>query len=356
VGFAHDYLLVLRGAERTFDAIAELAPQAPIYTLLYDAECTENRFSSHPVITSPLQRLPLRQHGFRALLPLYPAAAARLPADRHEVVVSSSSAFAHGLRTAEDAVHICYCHTPFRYAWFERERALGEVPRIGRPLLRRTLDRVRDRDVEIAQSVTRYVANSKLCQERIAQFWGREAHIVHPPVDVDRFTPGEPEDFFLMVGELVCHKRHDLALEAAKRAGRRVVVVGEGPELARLRALYEGVHEFCGRVSDETLVRLYPRALATIVPNVEEFGIVAVEAQAAGRPVLAVDSGGSRETVVAGETGVFVPEEDVDAMAQALRDTDFTRFDSAAARANAERFSRATFQQRLAAEIRIATG
>jgi glycosyltransferase involved in cell wall biosynthesis len=355
VGLAHDYLLVMRGAERTFAAIAELAPSAPIYTLLYDEAGTERRFAGHPVKTSALQRLPLRQKGFRALLPLFPGAASRLPVDGHRLVVSSSSAFAHGVRTADDTVHLCYCHSPFRYAWFERERALGEVPRVARPVLGRTLDRVQERDREIARHVTRYVANSKLCQERIARFWERDAAIVHPPVDIERFAPGEPEDFFLIVGEVVRHKCHDLALEAAKRAGRKVVVVGDGPELPRLRTEFEGIHDFPGRVSDESLQDLYSRALALIVPNVEEFGIVAVEAQAAGRPVLAVDGGGSLETVVEGETGVFVPQDDVDAMAEALRDTDFTRFDSATVRANAERFSRARFQDHLVAEVRKAT-
>ena len=354
VGLAHDYLLVMRGAERAFAAIAELAPGAPIYTLLYDRDGTEGRFSSHPVITSRLQRLPFRQKGFRALLPLFPREAARLRADRHQVVISSSSAFAHGVRTAEHAVHVCYCYTPFRYAWFERERALSEVPRVARPLLGRTLRKIRERDLQIAREVTQYVAISKLGQERIQRLWNRDAPVVHPPVDVERFAPGKPEDFFLVVGEVTRHKRQALALEAAKRAGRRVVVVGEGPELPRLRAEYEGVHDFPGRLSDDELSALYPRALGLIVPNVEEFGIAAVESQAAGRPVLAVDAGGVQETVIAGETGEFVPEDDVEAMAEALAHTDFTRFDSARVRKNAERFSREAFQDRFSEVVRRA--
>jgi glycosyltransferase involved in cell wall biosynthesis len=351
IGLAHDYLLVMRGAERTFAAIADLAPAAPVYTLLYDRDGTGGRFDGHPITTSWLQRLPVRQRGFRALLPLLPAAAARLPADDHEVVVSSSAAFAHGVRTADDAVHVCYCHTPFRYAWFERERALGEVPRPLRPVLDETLRRIRERDLRIARRVTRYVANSRFCQERIRRFWGRDARVVHPPVDVERFTPGEPEDFFLFVGELVQHKRVPQALDAATRAGRRVVIVGDGPELDALSRRYGDRHEFRGRVSDEELERLYPRALALLVPGVEEFGIAAVEAQAAGRPVVGVAAGGLTETVVPGETGVLVPENDVGAMAEALRSTDFTRFDPARIRRNAERFSRSEFQRRFSGEV-----
>lgn len=356
VGLAHDYLLVMRGAERTFAAIADLAPDAPVYTLLYDEQATERRFYSHPVVTSPLQRLPLRQRGFRALLPIFPSAAARLPAERHRLVVSSSSAFAHGVRTAEDAVHVCYCHTPFRYAWFERERALAEAPRAVRPMLDRTLRGIRDRDREIATRVTRYVANSRLCQERIGRFWGREAAVVHPPVAVERFSVGEPEDFFLVVGEVVRHKRQHVALEAAKKAGRRVIVVGEGPDLARLAGEYAGIHEFAGRLSDEELAALYSRALGLIVPNVEEFGIAAVEAQAAGRPVIGVDRGGLQETVIDGETGLLVREDDVEELAEALADTDFTRFDSAKAKANAQHFSTGAFQRSFAGLVRDAQG
>jgi glycosyltransferase involved in cell wall biosynthesis len=350
VGLAHDYLLVMRGAERTFAAIADLAPRAPVYTLLHDRDGTGGRFDGHPVVTSPLQRLGVRQRGFRALLPLMPLAAARLSAARHDLVVSSSSAFAHGIR-AGDAVHVCYCHSPFRYAWFERERALGEVPAPLRPALGLTLGAIRRRDRRIAARVDRYVANSSFCRERIRRFWDRDAAVVHPPVEVDRFAPAEPEDFLLFVGEIVRHKRLPLALEAAARAGRRMVVVGDGPERAALSARYAGTHEFRGRVSDGELEALYPRALALVVPGVEEFGIAAVEAQAAGRPVVGANAGGLTETVIDGETGVLVPEDDADALAEALRETDFARFDPARVRRNAERFSTDAFQRRLAAEV-----
>ncbi len=351
VGLAHDYLLVMRGAERTFAAIADMAPEAPVYTLLYDRAGTAGRFDGHPVVSSGLQRLGVRQRGFRALLPLLPGAMGRLRADEHDLVMSSSSAFAHGIHTAEGAVHVCYCHTPFRYAWFERERALGEVPRVARPALDAVLARIRRRDVEIAQRVTRYVANSRICQERMRRFWNRDANIVHPPVEVERFEPGEPEDFFLVVGEVVRHKRLNVALDAASRAGKRVVVAGDGPELGRLRERYGDRHDFRGRVSDDELESLYARALALIVPGIEEFGIAAVEAQAAGRPVVGIDAGGLRETVVPGETGLLVQEDDLDAMAQALADTDFTRFDIGAIRRNAERFSVDAFRRGIEAEV-----
>ncbi len=355
LGLVHDYLLVMRGAERTFLAMAEQWPDARIYTTLYDAAGTEQRFADRDVQTSALQRLGIRQRGFRYLLPLFPRAAERLPVGAHDVVVSSSSAFAHGVRPGSSAVHICYCHSPFRYVWHERATALAEAPRALRPLLERQLDRIRAWDVRAAGRVTRYVANSALTAGRIADFYGREAAIAHPPVAVERFTADPaPEDWFLVVCELVRHKRVDVALRAAARAGRPVKVVGSGPELERWRAEFPGA-EFLGRVDDDTLDRLYARALTLVVPNVEEFGIAAVEAQAAGRPVLAVAEGGALETIVDGETGVLVGR-DEDVLAEAMREVDFAGFDPVAARRNAARFASAEFRRRLADEVDRALG
>ena len=351
VGLAHDYLLVMRGAERTFSAIAECYPGAPVYTLLYDEAGTRGRFAGRAVHASYLQRLGVRQQGFRRLLPLFPHAVERLPVARHDLIVSSSSAYAHGVRHRPDAVHVCYCHSPFRYAWFEQQRALDELPRPLRPALRLALARSRRWDRRVAQRVTHYVANSELSRERIARYFGREASIVHPPVEVDRFTIGEPEDYFLLVCELVRHKQVDVALEAVRRIGGRVRVVGAGPDLPRLRTCFAGTAEFVGRVEDEGLAALYRGALATIVPNVEEFGIVAVESQAAGRPVVAADAGGARETVLDGVTGVLTPPGDVVALAEALRETAWRGFDPAAARAQADRFAPQAFRERFAAEV-----
>lgn len=347
----HDYLLVMRGAERTFAAMAECWTDAPIYTLLYDPVATHGRFAAREVLPSPLQRLRVGQDGFRRLLPLFPLAAGRLPVAAHDMVISSSSAFAHGVRPGEGAVHVCYCHSPFRYAWHERSTALAECPRLLRPVLRATLGSIRRWDLRASRRVTHYVANSEISQRRIEQFWGREATIVHPPVDTDRFAIGVPEDFFLIVTELVAHKRVETALQAARKARVPVKVVGTGPELERLRALHPSGVDFLGRISDEELARLYGRARALIVPNVEEFGIAAVESQAAGRPVVGLAEGGTRETVVDGRTGVLVRAGSADALAEALSETDFDRFRPQDARDQAHRFSRQEFQRRFTAEV-----
>lgn len=357
IGLVHDYLLVMRGAERTFAAMADAWPSADIYTLLYDRDGTQNRFESRRVTTSYLQSLHLRQSNFRRALPLFPRAAERLPVKDHDVVVSSSSAFAHGVAISPDAVHICYCHSPFRYVWHERERGCAELPAVMRPLLRRSLDRVRRWDTRAAHAVTRYVANSQTTRRRIHEFYGRESTVVHPPVDVTRFSVGdEVSDYALMVTELVCHKRVDIALEAARRAGQRIKVVGTGRELPALAARFGDSAEFLGRVPDAALADLYARARMFVMTNVEEFGIAAVEAQAAGRPVVAAAAGGALETVIPGETGVLVPEDDVDAFAEVFRYTDFSRFSPVAARRNAERFSVERFQNELRAIVAHETG
>ncbi len=353
VALVHDYLLVMRGAERTFATMAECWPDAPIFTLLHDREMVNGPFSDRPVKTSYLDRLRVRQSGFRRLLPLFPHAVERFSLQDYDLVVSSTSAFAHGVRTRPDAVHVAYCYTPFRYAWHqtERERALHALPTPVRPVIRRSLSRIRKWDLEASRRVTHYVAISELTRERIRRFYGRDASIVHPPVDVERFSPGEPGDYFLVVTEILPHKRVQNALEAARRAKLPIKVVGGGPDLPRLTREYGHSAEFLGRLSDEALVDVYRGARALVLPNVEEFGIAAVEAQSAGHPVLAVDAGGARETVVRGVTGERVPPDDVDALAEAMREVDWEGFDQHRIREHAMRFSREEFKRRFREEI-----
>ncbi len=355
-GLVHDYLLVMRGAERTFQQIAACYPRSPIYTLLYDDRRLGRVFGDRVAGVSMLQRLPVRQTGFRRLLPLFPLAAERLDVGEHGVIVSSSSAFAHGIRPRRGTIHISYCHSPFRYVWHERDRALCEAPQMARRLLGRELDRIRRWDLDAASRVDHFIANSRITQQRIADFYGRDSVIVHPPVDVHRFAIGKPEDFFLIVGELVSHKRVADALLAAETAGRRVKIVGTGPDEVRLRSRFGHVAEFLGRVQDDHLTDLMARARAVIVPNVEEFGIVAVEANAAGRPVIGPNRGGTSETIIDGMTGVLFPTGDFDAVAEILRDVDFERFDPMTIRRSALRFRAEVFRERLRAEVRRLAG
>src|SRR5271165_580235 len=350
VVLVHDYLLVMRGAERTFAAIAELYEAAPIFTLLYDELGTDGRFAGHSLTTSPLQRLGVGQSNFRRLLALYPWAIGRLALPTCEVVLSSSSAFAHGVRVPSGAVHVCYCYTPFRYAWYEEDRALEEVAPALRGLLRRELARIRRWDLAASRRVDAYIAISELSRERIKRYYGRDSVVIHPPVETQRFQPGEPGESLLVVSELVRHKRLDVALEAARRARMPIRVVGSGPDSAALSSAYPEA-EFLGRASDEELAELYAGARAVVMPSMEEFGIVAVEAQAAGRPVIAAAAGGALETVLDGQTGRLARLGDVESIVQAMRSLDSLAFDPARAVANAERFSVATFKRRLSEEV-----
>jgi glycosyltransferase involved in cell wall biosynthesis len=356
LSLAHDYLLVMRGAERTFAAIADLYAEAPIFTLLYDEHGTGGRFAGRSITTSSLQSLGVGQSSFRRLLPLYPLAVKRLRPQACDVVLSSSSAFAHGLSVPENAVHVCYCHAPFRYAWHEEDRALSETIPALRPLMRLQLRRMRSWDLAASRRVDAYVANSQLTRELIKRYYGREAPIIHPPVETHRFSIGTPGDSLLVVSEILRHKRLHVALEAARRAHVPIQVVGAGPHHSALSDAYPEA-EFLGRVSDKDLVELYASARAVLMPGVEEFGITAVEAQAAGRPVIAAAAGGALETVIDGQTGYLTRLDDVDAFAEAIEGIDKLDFDPVRARENAERFSVASFQRRLAAEVsRISQG
>jgi glycosyltransferase involved in cell wall biosynthesis len=350
VTLAHDYLLVMRGAERTFAAMADLYCDAPIFTLLYDEEGTNGRFEGRSITTSPLQRLGSRQANFRRLLPLYPLAVARLRPPACDVLLSSSSAFAHGVPAPQGAVHVCYCHAPFRYAWYEQARALAEAPPALRPLLRLQLRRMRRWDRAASERVDAYIANSQLTRERIRRFYGREAPIIHPPVETHRFAPGEPGDSLLVVSEIVRHKRLDVALEAARRARAPIRVVGSGPDYAALSRAYPEA-DFLGRASDEELVELYASARAVVVPSMEEFGITAVEAQAAGRPVIAAAAGGALETVLDGQTGRLAVLDDVESFTRAIEGIDQLEFDPARAVENAARFSVEVFRSSIAAFV-----
>lgn len=350
----HDYLLVMRGAERSFARIADIWPNAPIATLLYDHEVFGERLAGHPVRTSRLQRLEARQSTYKALLPALPAAAERLPVSGHDLVISSSSAFAHGVQPDEGAVHVCYCYTPFRYAWYEQEAGIMQAPRAARPVVRRTLQRIQRWDHRQAQRGTRYVAISRLSQERIRRYWGVEADIVHPPVELERFAPATPGDHLLFVGELVRHKHVEVALQAAREARVPIKIVGGGADEARLRAQYDATAEFLGRVEDEELAALYASCRALIVPNIEEFGITAVEAQASGRPVISADGGGTRETVIEGQTGFFFGSGDVAALRRILLSEAIDELSPADAVRNAKRFSVQNFQNGIRGQVMIA--
>jgi glycosyltransferase involved in cell wall biosynthesis len=344
VALVHDFLLDVRGAERVFLAICDLYPDADIYTAVYDEAGTEERFARRNVHTSFLQRLRPSARTFRSLLPLYPSAIESFDLSGYDLVVSSSSAWAHAVICDAPTVHVSYCHNPFRYAWNDRERVLAERDPITRLALRAILRRWRQWDWIAAQRVDSYLANSRATQARIAAYWGRDSAVVHPPVETERFEPGPVSDHYLVLSELMSHKRIDVAVRAFNRLGLPLVVVGDGPDARRLQRMAGPTVRFTGRVSDREAARLLQASRALIVTAVEEFGIAAVEAQAAGRPVVAMNAGGVRESVLDGVTGCFF-DGGVEDLVRAVRGFDDAAIDPRACTESAARFGTEAFRR-----------
>ena len=350
VALVHDFLLDVRGAERVFLAMCDIWPDADVYTAVYDEHGTEGRFAHRRVHTSFLQRLRPNARTFRALLPFYPSAIESFDLSSYDVVVSSSSAWAHAVICDESTVHVSYCHNPFRYAWNDRDRTLAERDPASRAVLRHLLSRWRQWDWIAAQRVDRYLTNSRTTQGRIRAYFGRDSKVVYPPVDTSRFTPGTPGDYHLILSELMSHKRIDVAVEAFSRMGRPLVVAGDGPDARRLRRLAGPTVRFAGRVSDAEAGSLLAGCRALVVTAVEEFGIAAVEAQAAGRPVISVRAGGALETVKEGVTGALW-EGGPTELADAVRAFDDEAVDPQACLENAARFDIAVFKSTLPREV-----
>ncbi len=351
VALVHDFLLDLRGAERVFAAICDAWPEADVFTAVYDEEGTEGRFAARAPQTSFLQRLRPSARSFRALLPLYPYAIETLDLRGYDLVISSSSAWAHGVLPDPGTVHVCYCHNPFRYAWSEREATLAARPVPVRLPLQVVLSRWRRWDWIAAQRVDRYVANSRLTSSRIRRYFGREADVLHPPVELERFASGEVGEHYLVVAELMAHKRIDVAVEAFNRLRKPLIVVGDGPEERRLRRLAGPTVQLVGRRSDPEVAALLRSAKALVVTAAEEFGIAAVEALASGRPVIALGSGGVLESVHEGETGAYYRESDSQALADVVTGFDPMAIDPAACLAAARRFGTDRFQAALRAIV-----
>ena len=347
----HDFLLGLRGAERVFLEMCDLWPEADIFTPVYDERGTEGRLAHRCVHTSFLQRLRPSRRNFRALLPFFPAAIESFDLSGYDLVVSSSSAWAHAVICEPGAVHVSYCHNPFRYAWNERHSTLADrSDPLTRAAARALFRRWREWDWMAAQRVDRYVTNSRMTQARIEAFFGRSSRVVYPPVDVDRFRRAEPRDHYLVLSELISHKQIDVAISAFAELGLPLVVVGDGPALRRLRRLATPNVRFAGRVGDVEAAHLLATCRALIVTSTEEFGIAAVEAQAAGRPVIARRGGGVLETVEEGRTGHLWEGGPAD-LAAAVRSFDTASVDPGDCVRNARRFRAEEFRTAFTHEV-----
>lgn len=356
VALIHDWITGMRGGEKALEVFCELFPAADLFTLVYQKGTVTPTIEQRRVKHSPIQWLPKAGKLYRQYLPLFPMAVEQFDLDAYDLVISTSHCAAKSVVVTGRARHLCYCLTPMRYAWDQFDAYFGpeRVGRVPSALLRPVLAGLARWDRATEGRVHRYLAISQYVARRIALYYNRESTLVYPPVDTefyapDATSPPQPEPsvsalpHFLVVSALVPYKRVDLAMMAARHAGVRLTVVGSGPERANLERLTGDGIELAGWRTDDEIRDLYRTCTATILPGEEDFGIVPVEAQACGRPVVALGRGGALDTVVDGDTGVLFGETTVESLAAALRRAAATPWQPARIRAHAETFSRRRF-------------
>ncbi len=349
VALVHDWLTGMRGGEAVLGEIASFFPDAPVFTLFHRRGAIEGEVTSHPIRTSNLQHLSLGGRFYRALLPLMPQAVSGFTLSGYDLIISSSHCVAKGVIPPPGAVHVCYCHTPMRYLWDQRDDYIRRVPKILRPVLRSQLERLRTWDVVSAARVDHFVANSRLVARRIERYWRREAEVIPPPVDTDFFRPGgERGSHLLMVAALVPYKRVEVGIAVAKELGLPLHIVGEGPLRRTLAWNASGSVRFLGRVSRERLRDEFRSAALLLVPNVEDFGMVTVEALACGTPVVGLEESGTADIVISGQHGELAPEGSVTILTTVCRTAMGRSYDPATLRLRAESFSRQRFRRRFA--------
>ncbi len=348
VALVHDYLVQDGGAERVLLALHELFPAAPIFTLFHDPKTTHPDLKGADIRPSALNNKFLSPKRYQWYLPLMPQAIETLDLSEFNLVISNSSSFGKGVIASPHALHIGYCHTPTRFLWQERIGYLNDLPqpKIIKWILPHFLHRLRQWDRLAAERPDILLTNSQISRSRIKRYYQRDAHVIYPPVDVHKIQLShEKSDTWLAGGRLVAYKRFDLIVQAFKELNLPLIIFGEGPELPRLKSLAGPRTTFLGRVDEQTKIALYQRCHAFIHPQVEDFGIAAVEAMAAGKPVIAYKHGGAQETVIHGQTGIHLDAQSWQDIATAVQHFDEYRFDPAVIRAHAERFSHARFLQ-----------
>lgn len=351
VAIVHDYLNQPGGAERVVGVLHGMFPDAPIYTSILDRDSLWPSLVDADIRTSWMQRLPGLKRHFKKYLPLYPSAFERFDLSGYDLVLSSSSAFGKGAVAAPGAFHVCYCHTPMRFAWdYERYVEREAYGRAMRAALPPVIEYLRRWDVRTASRPDVYVVNSTVVAERVRRCYGRASEIIPAPVDVSRYEPsGVSDAFYLVVSRLNPYKRVDLVVAAFNASGRPLVIIGDGPERATLEAQARPNVRFLGRLPDADVADHYARCRAVIFPGEEDFGIVPLEANASGRPVIAFRRGGVLDTTIDGHTGVFFDEQTTASLNDAVRRADGIAWDGRALRRHAEAYGEDVFRARFLA-------
>ncbi len=353
IAIVHDWLTSMRGGEKVLEVLCELYPEATLITLLHNKGMLSPAIEKMQIKTSFIDKLPLKEKKYRNYLPLFPLAIELIDFSKYDLIISTSHCVAKNSKPCKNALHICYCHTPMRYVWemydeyFGKDKA-GFLTRaamsIIAPLLRKW-------DLQTSGRVHYYIANSYNVARRIKQYYNRQSDVIHPPVDTSLFKISEKnEDYFLIVSALVPYKKVEIAVNAFNKTGKRLVIVGTGPESEKLKLIAKNNIEFLGWRGDDELAKIYAGCCALIFPGVEDFGIVPLEAMASGKPVIAFGKGGALETVIdkgANATGIFFYEQTVESLIKAVEDFENTKFDPFSIRTHALKFDRVLFKEKI---------
>jgi glycosyltransferase involved in cell wall biosynthesis len=358
VALVHDYLNQYGGAEKVLEAFLEIFPDAPIYTLLYDKKIVDKFFPTKKIKTSFLQKIPFIKKHHRIFPPLMPLAVEKLDLSDYDLILSDSAAFGKGIITRPNALHICYCHTPIRYAWddshkYIKEFSMLKLAKIFVPIF---MNYLRLWDREAAYRVDKFICNSGFVAQRIKKYYKQDSEVIYPPVDVKSFGIKKEKDGvypaksgvnFLMVGRLLPYKRFDIAIEAFNKLELPLKIIGGGPEIKKLKKMANWNIEFLGEISNKDLKKHYQECKALIFPQEEDFGIVALEAMACGRPIIAYRGGGALESVLEGKTGIFFDEQTVGSLVDAVKSFDASKFDSNVIYQHALKFDKENFKKKI---------
>jgi glycosyltransferase involved in cell wall biosynthesis len=355
IAVIHDYFTQLGGAEKVAEELYRMLPDPALFATVAFPDCMPGQLKDVLVHTSWMQNLPGIERYYRLYFLLYPFAVSDIDLSDYDLVLSSSSGYAKGVRTGRDAIHVCYCHTPMRWVWsfdnYSRRESLRLGTRTFLPMLIRALKLW---DQGASRQPDHFVANSKVVADRILRNYGRSAEVIHPPIDTSRFRPtgDEPEDFYLVLSRLVSYKRIDLAVRACTALGKKLVVIGHGPDREALQAIAGPTVSFLGRAPDADVEYLVPRCKALLFPGEEDFGMAPLEVAATGRPTIAYRAGGALETIVENETGIFFDHQTPEDLAKAIERFEGQQWSSEVLTKHAEGFGVRIFQDRFCSFLR----
>lgn len=347
IAIVHDWLTNMGGAEQVVINFKEIYKEAPIYTTFYNPNKLDDKLKNIEVKTSRLQKKKMVEN-HKKYFPLMPMAFEKFDLNEYDVVLSSSSSCAKGVLTKPGSVHICYCHTPMRYAWEKRDEYTEGMGKLKKKLVEILCHYMRIWDVASSNRVDYFIANSTEVQKRIKKHYKRDSVVINPPVRCNMFNISETDgDYYLVLSRLVGYKRFDLAVQACSELGKKLVVIGDGPEREKLEKLANENVTFLGRQSDDVVKKYMSECKALLFPGEEDFGIVPVEAQSCGRPVIAYGKGGVLDSVIDGKTGVFFKEQTVESLKEAIEKFETMKFDKEEIREHALEFDESVFQEKI---------